>query len=31
LPGFDEGVDQALYVEVGGDGAVIVKEWGDEV
>jgi predicted kinase len=31
LPSYDEGFDQLFYVEIGDDGAFIVKEWGDEV
>ncbi|HEX5083103.1 MAG TPA: AAA family ATPase [Blastocatellia bacterium] len=30
-PSYDEGFDQLFYVEVGGDGAFIVKDWSDEV
>ncbi|MBO0725551.1 MAG: AAA family ATPase [Blastocatellia bacterium] len=30
-PGFDEGFDRLFYVEIGDDGAFIVKEWSDEV
>ena len=31
LPSYDEGFDRLFYVEIGDDGAFIVKEWGDEV
>jgi len=31
LPSYDEGFDRLFYVEIGGDGAFIVKEWSDEV
>jgi predicted kinase len=31
LPGFDEGFDRLFYVEIGDNGAFIVKEWSDEV
>jgi predicted kinase len=31
LPSYDEGFDQLFYVEIGDNGAFIVKEWGDEV
>src|SRR5262245_50174804 len=30
-PNYDEGFDQLFYVEIGADGAFIVKAWGDEV
>jgi predicted kinase len=30
-PSYDEGFDQLFYVEIGDDGAFIVKEWNDEV
>jgi predicted kinase len=31
LPSHDEGFDRLFYVEIGDDGAFIVKEWSDEV
>jgi predicted kinase len=31
LPSYDEGFDQLFYVEIGDNGAFIVKEWSDEV
>jgi predicted kinase len=31
LPSYDEGFDRLFYVEIGDDGAFIVKEWGYEV
>jgi len=31
LPSRDEGFDRLFYVEIGDDGAFVVKEWGDEV
>jgi predicted kinase len=31
LPTYDEGFDRLFYVEIGDDGAFIVKEWSDEV
>jgi predicted kinase len=31
LPSYDEGFDRLFYVEIGDDGAFVVKEWGDEV
>jgi predicted kinase len=30
-PSYDEGFDQLFYVEIGDDGAFIVKDWNDEV
>jgi predicted kinase len=30
-PSYDEGFDRLFYVEIGDNGAFIVKEWGDEV
>jgi predicted kinase len=31
LPSYDEGFGQLFYVEIGDNGAFIVKEWSDEV
>jgi predicted kinase len=31
LPSYDEGFDRLFYVEIGDDGAFIVKDWTDEV
>ncbi|HEY8458954.1 MAG TPA: AAA family ATPase [Blastocatellia bacterium] len=31
LPSYDEGFDELFYVEIGDDGAFIVKDWRDEV
>jgi predicted kinase len=31
LPSYDEGFDRLFYVEIGDDGAFIVKDWSDEV
>jgi predicted kinase len=31
LPSFDEGFDRLFYIEIGDDGAFIVKEWNDEI
>jgi predicted kinase len=30
-PSYDEGFDQLFYVEIGDDGAFIVRDWSDEV
>lgn len=30
-PGYDEGFDRLFYVEMGDNGAFIVKDWSDEV
>jgi predicted kinase len=31
LPSYDEGFDRLFYVEIGDNGAFIVKDWSDEV
>ena len=31
LPSYDEGFDRLFYVEIGDDGAFLVKDWSDEV